>query len=360
MTGEHRIVVLGAGYAGMSAAKKAAKARGARVTVVNARAEFTQRVRLHQVAAGQRIEAWDLREALQAKGIDFVQAHVTNIDAEARQVRLDDGRALPYDTLIYALGSIADLSGVPGAAEHAHSVATPELVRRIPELTGRVAVVGSGSTGIETATELAEARPDLTVLLVGSEEPGSWLSDKARKHIRAALDRKGVQVLVGKVGAVHADGLELVDGAWIAAETVLWTTGFAVPDVAARSGLAVDARGRVLVDDALRSQSHPEVYAVGDAAVMPSPDGREMRMSCATAMPAGEYVGHAVADRLRGKQPAAYAGRYVAQCISLGRRDAVFQLVKADDTMTGTVVTGRPGSWIKELIVRGTNWGSRP
>ncbi|UFS94167.1 NAD(P)/FAD-dependent oxidoreductase [Nocardia huaxiensis] len=358
MTAEHRIVVLGAGYAGMSAAKRAAKARGARVTVVNARPEFVQRVRLHQTAVGQRVAQWDLRETLEAKGIEFVQARVTDIDPAERRVRLDDGRALAYDSLIYALGSAADRSQVPGAVEFAQSVATLEDTRRIPELSGRVAVVGSGATGIETAAELAEARPDLTVLLVGSEEPGAWLSEKARAHIRSTLARLGVQVLTGKVAQVHPDGLELVDGARISAGTVLWTTGFVVSEVAARSGLAVDARGRVLVDGELRSTSHPEVYAIGDAAVMHGVDGREMRMACATAIPAGQYAGRALATRLRGKQPAPYKGTYIAQCISLGRRDAVFQRVKADDSMTGTVFTGRTGAWFKEMIVKSTEWAS--
>ncbi|MGV9413870.1 NAD(P)/FAD-dependent oxidoreductase [Nocardia sp. NPDC003693] len=361
MTGEHRIVVLGAGYAGLAAAREAARAKGVRVTVIDARAELVERVRLHQVVAGQQVPRWDLRELLERKGIEFVRARVTRVDPVARRVELEGAAAVPYDSLVYALGSRADAGGVPGLAEHAHTVATPEDVARVPELAGRVAVVGAGSTGIEVATELAESRPELEVLLISADEPGAWLSAKARKHIRAVLDRLGVRVHAGaKVAAVTAAGLELVDGAHVPADTVLWTAGFTVPDVAARSGLGVDARGRVLVGDDLRTAAHPEVYAVGDAAVVAGPGDRELRMACATALPAGKYAAAAIIARLRGKEPAARKFRFYFQCLSLGRRDAVIQFLDPDDTPTARAITGRPAVWFKESIVRGAGWAARP
>ncbi|MFE3260470.1 NAD(P)/FAD-dependent oxidoreductase [Nocardia sp. NPDC059229] len=353
MTGEHRIVVLGAGYSGLSAARQVAKAKGARITVVDARAEFVDRVRLHQALAGQQVPRADLRKMLAGKGIEFVQARIERIDSAGRRVELAGGQALGYDTLVYALGSAGDRSAVPGATEFAHSVAVPEDIRAVSELSGRIAVVGGGATGIEVASELAESRPDLLVSLVSADEPGGWLSPKAHNHIRATLDRLGVRVRTdAKVAAVTADGLELVDGDRIPAETVLWTTGFGVPQVAARSGLAVDARGRILVDDELRSSSHPDIYAVGDAAVIAGSDGHELRMACATAIPAGQYAATAIAARLRGKEPAARKYRYVFQCISLGRHDGVIQFVHADDSPARTVLTGRTAAWFKEQIVR--------
>ncbi|MEU6584488.1 FAD-dependent oxidoreductase [Nocardia sp. NPDC046763] len=353
MTGEHRIVVLGAGYAGLSAARQAAKAAGARVTVVDARTEFVDRVRLHQALAGQQVPRADLRKMLAGKGIEFVQGRVERIDAVARRIALADGGSLGYDTLVYALGSAGDRSAVPGAIEFAHSVAVPEDIARVPALSGRIAVVGGGATGIEVASELAESRPDLLVSLISADEPGGWLSAKAHNHIRAALDRLGVRVLTdAKVAAVAADGIALVGGEHVPAETVLWTTGFAVPRVAAESGLAVDPRGRILVDEELRSRSHPDIYAIGDAAVIAGPDGRDLRMACATAIPAGTYAATAIAARLRGKAPAARKYRYVFQCISLGRHDGVIQFVHADDSNARTVLTGRTAAWFKEQIVR--------
>lgn len=366
-TAAHRIVILGAGYAGLAAARQALRAKGAQVTVIDARAEFVDRVRLHQALAGQPVRRTDIRKSLERKGIEFVQARVERIDPAARRVELaadgaarGAGWALHYDTLVYALGSRGDRSAVPGAGEFAYSIATPEDLARIPELTGKIAVVGGGATGIELAAELAESRPDLEVELVSAEEPGSWLSAKARDHIRATFDRLGVRVHAGvKVREVTAAGLELVGGERIDAGIVLWCTGFAVPDVAIRSGLAVDADGRVLVDDKLRSRSHPAVYAVGDCALMPGSDGRALRMACATALPAGKYVGASIVSRLRGREPEAHSFGYVLQCISLGRRDAVVQRVRPDDAPTDRVFTGRLGVFIKESIVRAVGGAAR-
>ncbi|RDI59743.1 NAD(P)/FAD-dependent oxidoreductase [Nocardia pseudobrasiliensis] len=360
MSGQHRIVVLGAGYAGLAAARRSAKAPGARVTVVDARAEFVERVRLHQAAAGQSVAHRNLRKILERRGIRFVQGMAVGIDTAGRQLALADGGTVEYDTLIYALGSRADLESVAGVRDYALSVATADDVEAMRPLRGRVLVVGGGATGIETAAELAESRPDLSVALVSSEEPGAWLSDRARGHIRATLERLGVSVRAGvKVVEVLADGVRTADGETLPAESVLWTTGFAVPDLAARAGLAVDARGRLLVDEQLRT-SDPAVYAAGDCAVVIGPDGRELRMACATAIPVASRAAAVVTARLRATEPPAPRFRYYLQCISLGRRDAVIQFLRADDTPTPRALTGRPAAWVKEAIVRGAARVARP
>ncbi|APE38868.1 oxidoreductase [Nocardia mangyaensis] len=391
MTEQHRIVVLGAGYAGLAAARRLAKkSRDTAITVVDARAEFVERVRLHQEAAGQSIKHWDLRELLERKGIEFVRARVVELDPVAKRIRLADGavtdsgpqhavdglsgerdndrdsahgradahgldqpvRVLDYDTLVYALGSAADRRGVPGVAEHARSVATPEEVRAVP--AGPVVVVGAGATGIELAAELAEAQPDSPVTLISANEPGAWLSPRAVDSIRATLTRLGVDIRAdAKVVEVLPDGVRLADGTTIPAVTTVWTAGFTVPDLARRAGLAVDDLGRVRTDATLRSLSHPDIYAAGDAALMAGPGDRELRMACATAIPAGGYVATAIIARARGHEPEPMKFRYYLQCISLGRRDAVIQILQPDDTPGARVLTGRTGAWVKELVVRG-------
>ncbi|UGT58151.1 NAD(P)/FAD-dependent oxidoreductase [Nocardia asteroides] len=388
MTGQQRIVVLGAGYAGLSAARRLAKARDTTITVVDTRAEFVERVRLHQAAAGQRIRRWDLREMLERKGIEYIRARVTAIDPDAKRVDLDGEWSIGYDTLVYALGSAADRTSVPGVAEYAHSVATPEDVRALP--AGPVIVVGAGSTGIELAAELAESRRDpgvrdgisaaepagvhrdwagvrdgasagepaagqgsAGVTLLGSEEPGAWLSERAVEHIRATLTRLGVEIRAGvKVAEVLPEGVRLVDGTVLPAAAVVWTAGFTVPDLARVAGLDVDEQGRVRTDETLRSLSHPDIYAAGDAALVAGPGDRPLRMACATALPTGSYVARAIQARARGTEPKPMTFRYHLQCLSLGRHDAVIQLLNADDTPTRRVIRGRTGAWVKENIVR--------
>ncbi|MFF3221948.1 NAD(P)/FAD-dependent oxidoreductase [Nocardia suismassiliense] len=362
MTGQHRIVVLGAGYAGLAAAGRlASKARGARITVVDARTDFVERVRLHQQAAGQQIPAWSLRELLDSKKIHFVCARATEIDTVGKRVSLDTATVLDYDTLVYALGSTADRTSVPGLAEHAYSVSTPEEASRFGAPSGTVLVVGAGATGIEMAAELAESLHDSRVCLLSPEEPGAWLSPRARKHIRRVLERLGVEIRSdAKVLEVTAAGVRLADGTLIEAAATVWTAGFAVPDLARRSGLSVDGTGRVLVDAALRSISHPDVYAAGDSAVIAGPGGRDLRMACATALPTGKYAADAIVARLRGAEPGKLRFRYVVQCLSLGRRDGLIQVLHADDSPARTVLTGRPAAWVKEQVVRGAGWAARP
>ncbi|ROP40657.1 NAD(P)/FAD-dependent oxidoreductase [Saccharothrix texasensis] len=352
---EH-IVVVGAGYAGLAAAKLAARWTDSKVTLVNARDRFVERVRLHQFAVGQQLRDVPLAAVLKGTGVELVVDRVTGIDPDARKVQLTNG-ALTYDRLIYALGSQADLGGVPGAAEHAHAVSTQEDAEELAAAlrTARtVAVTGGGLTGIEAAAELAESRPDLDVLLVTAGGFGEALSDKGRRHLVKVFARLGVEVRDHvRVTEVRADGLVLDTGDLVAADTVVWTAGFAVPDLAARAGFAVDGRGRMLVDHTLTSTSHPEVQGIGDAAAMKRHDGLELRMACATGLPTAQKAVRALAKRLGGGVPADRLDfRYLNQCISLGRRDGLIQFVNADDSPKERVLTGRPAARYKELVVR--------
>jgi NADH dehydrogenase FAD-containing subunit len=119
----HRIVILGAGYAGLAAAMSVAgrvrRRDDVRVTLVNASARFTERLRLHQVAAGEPVADLRLPDLLRGTGIALEIGWVTAVDASAHRVRVDDARDLGYDTLVYALGGVADTS-TPGAVDHAY------------------------------------------------------------------------------------------------------------------------------------------------------------------------------------------------------------------------------------------------
>ncbi|GAA1217534.1 NAD(P)/FAD-dependent oxidoreductase [Prauserella alba] len=359
----HRIVILGGGYAGVTAANRIARRLdGAEVTLVNERATFVERVRLHQVAAGESLASRPLRELVRP-GVDVVVGRAGRIDLERRQVVLDGGAEsepapLPYDTLVYALGSVA----APGP-DDAVALATADDAwwarDRVAELVaehGTVAVVGGGLTGIEAATELAERHPAVRVRLVSDVEPGPWLSHRAQGHLRRVFHGLGIEVAGGSVADVRDGSVRLTDGRVVGAGLTLACTGFAVPAVARDSGLAVDEVGRIRVDRTLRSVSHPDVYAVGDAAVPQLPNGRPFRMACATALPMSAAAGAAIADRLAGRRPTGLRFRYVNQCVSLGRRNGVIQAVAADDHPHRIVLTGAVAARYKETVVRGATW----
>lgn len=365
----HQVLVIGAGYAGLTAATRVAhRTRGGdvRVTLVNRSDRFVERVRLHQVASGQPLPEWPLSRVLAGTGVRPVVAEVTGIDLERRTVHAHaDGEriTLAYDTLVYAPGSAAAPDPVPGAAEHAHTVAAiagaDALGGRLPALAasgGTLAVVGGGLTGIEAATELAEAHPGLRVRMITGGEPGEGLSVRGRAHVRRTLVRLGVRVREhSRVVEIREDGLVLEDGTWIAAAAVVCNVGFSVPALARDAGLELDAHGRVVVDATQRSVSHPDVYAVGDAARALGPDGRELRMACATGLPMGSKAAEAIAARMTGREPRPLAFRYYIQCVSLGRRDGLIQFVHADDAPAPFVLTGRLGALVKESVVRGAS-----
>lgn len=356
-----RAVVLGAGYAGVTAARVIAKHSNATVTLINDSDRFQERMRNHQVATGQRLRDVRLRDLVKGTGIHLVIDRAVHLDPETREVELaGDAEPLGYDVLVYALGSHADLSAVPGAAEHATAVATVKHARRVGDRVGdagTIAVVGGGLTGIETVTELAETYPDRKVVLVTREEPGRMLNDRGREHLFATFERLGIEVRTGAtVAKVAEDGLLLEDGSHLDVNSVVWTTGFGVPTLAREAGLAVDHRGRMLVDSTMRSTSYPDVYAVGDAAVARNEHGQEVRMGCGPGGIAGVTGARSIADRLAGRTPKPYRYHDVAWCISLGRHDGVIQLGPGDG---GRVVTGRKAAYVKEGVLRGAVYGLR-
>ncbi|MEO3873635.1 FAD-dependent oxidoreductase [Nonomuraea sp. B12E4] len=362
----NHIVVLGAGYAGLGAAKRAARrlrTADARVTLVNAADRFVERIRLHQLVAGRRLPDLPLAGLLDGTGIDLVVARVVGLDPGARTVRLDaPPYELPYDVLVYALGSADDLDSVPGVREHAYSLGTADAAARLrPRAaeTDSVLVVGGGLTGIEAATELASARPELRVSLLSADPVGPGLSVRGRRHIHRAFRRLGITVRENApVAKVGPDGVLLADGDEVRAETVVWAAGVRVPGLAAASGLTTDARGRVVVDRALRSVSHPEVFAIGDAAAADR-SGRPTRMACQTGLPMGLYAGSGVADLLTGRRVRRAMFRYVWQNISLGHHDGLTQFTRPDDSPLDAVMTGRRSATFKEAITRGTVWVMR-
>ncbi|MGW7680113.1 NAD(P)/FAD-dependent oxidoreductase [Kribbella sp. NPDC054772] len=349
------IVVLGAGYSGLVAAKLAARRTGAPVTLVNARETFVERVRMHQLASGQQLPERPIKDLLAGTGVEFVADRVRRIDAATRTVVLGD-RELRYDVLIYALGSRANLESVPGASEYAYTVADADQAGRLRDrlrTSGTIAVVGGGLTGIEAATELAETYPDRTVRLVTSGRLGAALSERGRRHLARAIHRLGIGLVEqARVAAVDDGGLKLEDGDRVAADVVVWTTGFEVSPLAAEAGFAVDANGRMQVDQTLRSVSHPDVYAIGDAAAVRRTTGQELRMACATGLPAAAHAVRSLAARLSGREPKPLRFRYFNQCISLGRNDALIQFVHSDDSPRNAVLTGRAAARYKETIVR--------
>ena len=354
------VVILGAGYAGQIAASRLAqKGAGIRITVVDASPVFVERIRLHQVMAGQRVARRPMRALLPEKAA-FTLGRVTGWDVASRRLAVG-ATAVSYDRLVYALGSAVDTASVPGVAEHAHALnglASSEALAAVPA-GGRVLVVGGGFTGIEAVAEVAESRPDLTVELAAADAPGAALAPAGAEHLARVFARLGVRIHTGaRVRALDAGAARLADGRTLPFDVCVWAAGFVAPRLAADAGLPVNARGQLVVDETLRAPGHPEILAAGDAACV-SDAGVPIRMACATAMPMGVFAAEEVARERTRKAPRPFPFAYVIRCISLGRRDGLVQRVGPDDRPLPKVWTGRRAALIKELVCRSTVFALR-
>ena len=370
-----RVVIVGGGYAGLFAARRAsrrARHGGVEVTLVDPAPEWVERTRLHQVAAGDgSVRRYPLAGLFRGTRVRVVGGRATEIDSDGGEVVVETGAGttsrLPFDRLVYALGSKADTGPVPGAREHAFvldGTSTAEDLRRALYAAassgasgngsgGRIVVVGGGLTGVEASTEIAEAYPDLPVVLLSSGEIGEGLSARGREYLLKAMGRFGVE-LRERTRVEEVDpGAVKIASETVPADVVVWAAGFAVPDLARRSGLATDGWGRVLVDASLRSISHPKVFAAGDSAWPTEPVGAgTVRPSAYTSTIMGAQAGGNVARDLAGKPTKPLRFGYLQQAVSLGRRDGLVQFTDGNDGPFGWVVTGRMAARIKESIER--------
>lgn len=359
-----KVVVIGGGYSGTLAANHLRMRAGSTmpdITLVNPRPKFVERIRLHQLVAGNYDATADYGSLL-GDGIKLVVDTATCIDAASRTIELASGRALDYDYVIYAVGSTGTVpASVPGATEFAYPIAELEqaLVLRamIDDLhpDAPVTVVGAGLTGIETATELAEQ--GRRVALVCGGQLGPSLSEPGRRSVAKVMARLGIAVLeTDVVTEVRPDAVVFADGAVRPSAVTVWTAGFGVPDLAVASGLHTDELGRLLTDETLTSIDDPRIVAAGDCA---SPSGDPLRMCCASANQLGPQAANTVLSRIAGTEPARFEYGLPGQCISLGRKSGILQFSRQDDTAVNLYLSGRLTARVKEAICKGTLWGMR-
>jgi NADH dehydrogenase FAD-containing subunit len=294
MTRNTDVVVIGGGYSGVMAANRLSLRDDVAVTLINPRATFVERIRLHQLVGGSHEAVVDYREVL-AERVRLVVDTVARIDAAGRSVAPAGGDTVGYDYLVYAVGSGSADPGVPGAAEFAYPLASLEEAQRLRAVvdaapaSAAVTVVGAGPTGIETAAELAEEGRAVTLVCGGVLGP--YLHPRGRRSVAERMAELGVTVLDGpgtKVTAVTRHAERLDDGRELPSNVTVWTAGFGVPDLAARSGLSTDSPG-------------------------PPAHGRDVdqrgRRTHRRCRRLGGAVGPAAADELPGRDAAGRAGR---------------------------------------------------
>jgi NADH dehydrogenase FAD-containing subunit len=184
-------------------------------------------------------------------------------------------------------------------------------------------VVGGGATGVEAAAQIKGRYPQAEVSIVTQGEAGAFKGTRVQQHISEALREQAIAVYENaRVNRVEPAGVVLDSGS-MPADIIIWAGGFVASSLAREAGLQVNAQNQVLVDPYLRSLSHQNIYAVGDAAYPVEEPGVPTRMSLFTALVSGAQAAENIAAELKGKAPQPLSFVWYGQGIALGPHDAV-------------------------------------
>ncbi|MCP1834490.1 NADH dehydrogenase [Bradyrhizobium sp. USDA 4532] len=326
-----RILVLGAGFAGLWAALGAARKRdeiGARaadteILVVDRNAYHNIRVRNYEVDLGD--VALPLKDLLDPVGVGHMVAEVAAIDSATRAVTIKTSagaEVVSYDRLVLTTGSELVRPAISGLAAHGFDVDTYEAAMRLDahlaalgneppsEARASIAVVGAGFTGIEVATEMpaklahAGITGDHRVILIDPNPVvGATFGAHGRPVINEALATLGVETRLNvRVSAVGADSITLDSGEIIPTKTVVWCAGMRASPLAASLPARRDALGRIKVDHTMRVEGLADVFAAGDVAACLIDGEHPTVMSCQFARPMGRFAGHNVVADLFGEK----------------------------------------------------------
>ncbi len=357
------VVILGGGFGGLSAARGLA-GRPVRVTLLDRRNHHVFQPLLYQVATATLSPGdiaspirWILRRA---RNVSVLLGDATRVDVDARRVELADGGVLDYDYLIVATGASHAYFGhdewapwAPGlktlddaleirrrilmAFERAERESDPERRRELLSFV----LVGGGPTGVELAGTLAEiARRTLRdefraidtsrtriVLIEAGETILASFPERLREAARRSLLRLNVEVRERtRVTGIDAHGVWLGDER-LNAGTVVWAAGVTASAVGRTLGASTDRAGRVLVRPDLTLPQHPEVFVVGDAAVLAGPTGESLPGVAQVAIQGAAYASRVIAARLRGASPLPpFAYRNRGNMAIVGRGAAIADL----------------------------------
>ncbi|SDB97708.1 NADH dehydrogenase [Cupriavidus sp. YR651] len=351
-----RILVIGAGFAGMWSALASARLldevgrTDVEIALVAPAPELHIRPRLYEKNPGGMRAP--LQEIFEAVGVKFIQGVVERIDVERHEVELvgvgadTSRRKLGYDRLVLASGSRLFRPQIPGLEQHAFNVDQVADAARLeshifslasrPESTARntVVVAGAGFTGIETAAEMPARLREVfgkdaavnVIMVERNADIGPDLGAGPRPVITQALTELGVTWKVGSgVAAVDATGVTLENGERIEASTVIWTAGARASALTSQIPAKRDNFGRLHVDRHLKVEGIDTIYATGDVAYAATDDeGNYAAMSCQHAMNLGRSAGHNVAADLLGEVLIPYSQPKYVTCLDLGPWGAVY------------------------------------
>ncbi|MFZ1873602.1 MAG: FAD-dependent oxidoreductase [Chania sp.] len=350
---KEKILILGAGFAGMWAALSAARMTDLHdrtdieITVLAPQPELRIRPRFYEA----RVDTFaaPLLPLFGVTGVKFVAGTASEIDSQNQQVWYHNAQGqlavASYDRLVLATGSQIN-PALPGAQQHAFDLDQLESAARLehhiyaladqPDSAARntVIVCGGGFTGIEMATELparlravlGNSTPVRVIVVERGSVIGGRYSEQLRGVIELASNELGVEWLLNaEIMEIDEKGITLKNGQHIASSTVISTVGVQASSLTRQIPAERDPQGRLHVDQHLRVAGLPEVYATGDVAFAATDDlGNHALMTCQHAIMLGRFVGHNVAADLIGVAPLPYRQVNYVTCLDLGAWGAVY------------------------------------
>ena len=359
-----RVVILGAGFGGLTAAK--ALAKDAEVTVVDRHNFQTFLPLLYQVAtAGLAADhvAHPVRGALRKSGVKFRMGSPISVDHKNKSVKLDSSETLEFDHLVVALGSATADFGVKGVTEHALGMKSvheaigirAEVMRRFEDLCRfedqtrlSLTVVGGGPTGVEMAGALAElkrgplkndeanAAKHIDIYLI---EAGPRIlpmfSERLSARAKKDLEKLGVKVLLNTaVEEVTNDSIKISGAPEIPAQVTIWAAGVKGEPTASKLNLPLIST-RIDVENSLQVKNYPHIWAIGDISGYKDAKGKFLPMVAPVALQQGKFVAKQIINLAQNKTVKSFKYRDKGSMATIGRHKAVVEVGKFK--MTGVL-----------------------
>jgi len=376
-----RLVILGAGYAGIQATRRAERAEGdIDITLVDQNGYHQLVTEMYRVVAGEVDEealTLPVRHLIDTERVTFRRASVKEIRRGAHLVATDAGD-VPYDALVIALGSEPEYYHVPGAARYAYTLqyidSARRLRHRLGELMGRekaprVVVVGGGLTGVELIAEIGEylthhfPRQTVHPLTLVQAAP-QILPEETDDLVRYAEKvMGGFDIDIREATPVKEVGSRAVvlgDGTVLPSDLTIWAGGVRANAVPCRSGLPADKRGRIEVDLALQVKGSEGVFAAGDVALALDPSsGRPLPPTAQLAVAGGRVAGDNAVALLEGRALRTFRPKGLGVIASLGRTRGVADFRRFRLKGRAAMVAKKLALWRYLIGVEGIGMGFR-
>lgn len=353
------IVIIGAGYGGLTAALRIERLLKKnvffKVHLIDKNPFHTIKTQLHEAAVRKAEVSIPLYKILKNRNIQFHLGEVHNIDVENKTVQIND-KLLPFLFLIIAIGSKVNYYNIPGMAEHSFALQTLYDADKIYENISNVCAIsasekdekirrenlrfvigGGGLSGVEFAGELADHtakcvsnfnidKSNVEIIVIeAAKRVVPFMDENFSERIKNRLIEKGVKVLLGsKIIKRTADEVFLPDGNVIKSKNFIWTGGIRISDLIKRGGLKTSSVGRLIVDEYLQSEGNKYIYAIGDSANAVNPvTNKPVPAAAQFALQQGRLAAENIYSEIFGKPKKAYYPKVLGEVVSLGKHLAI-------------------------------------